>query len=271
MNASPTSGAIASGSVKSADRILTILEYLARTGDAAFTQLVRDLEIPNSSGHQLLQTGVHAGFIEFDETQRVFRLGSRVWEIAQAYRAHDDLVEVARPFMVELGAATKETVQLSRLSGRHNIYLAIHESPHVMKLVTSVGSRLPAHATGLGKVLLSGLPQEEVANRFRDVELERFTNNTITTVASLQHELEHIRMQGFGEDNEEYVIGCRCIAMPIRDASGNVTAAMSVSVPTPRFDERVAQRISTELSRATRQIELALLDRASSHLSRSTF
>lgn len=246
------------GAVKSADRVLAIIEYLSDAGSAPFSQIVRDLGLPNSSGHQLLQTALSRRFVDFDEHTRMFRLGSRIWEVAQNYSVSEDLVSIAKPFMDELTASTKETVQLARLDGLNNIYLAISESPHVMKLVSSVGGKLPAHTTGLGKVLLAGLDDEEIDARLEGVELERFTSRTITDHAALKKELSKVRRQGFGEDEEEYVVGCRCIAMPVRDTQGTVISALSVSVPTPRYTPAGARTVSAELSAAVRKIEQRL-------------
>jgi DNA-binding IclR family transcriptional regulator len=240
--------------VKSADRTFTILEYLAAAKEATFASIVRELGLPNSSGHQLLQTALHRGYIEFDEGRRVFRLGFRLWEIAQCYVPAEDIVAVAQPFMNELRAVTKETVQLARLEGLDTLYLAIAESPHPMKLVSAVGARLAAHATALGKVLLAALPEEELARRLRGVELARFTERTITDHAQLEAELQRIRVRGYGEDNEEYVLGCRCIAVPVR-THGSVAIAMSVSVPTVRYDRAAARSIRQALGDCVAAIE----------------
>jgi DNA-binding IclR family transcriptional regulator len=229
--------------VKSADRVLAILEYLAKEGQASFAAIVRDLGLPLSSAHQLLQTILSRGFIELDPSTRLFRLGFRLWEVAQSYAMTDDVVSLAQPLMDELTAVTTETVQLARLEGLDNVYLAISESPHPMKLVSSVGKRLPAHATGLGKVLLAGLDDDELDRRLSGVTLARFT------------ELKRVRSRGFGYDNEEYVIGCRCVAAPVRDAADRVIAAMSVSVPTPRFNQEVAQHIRTALKETVKHLE----------------
>jgi DNA-binding IclR family transcriptional regulator len=241
--------------VKSADRVLAILEYLAREGQASFGAIVRDLGLPLSSAHQLLQTILWRGFIELDENTRLFKLGFRLWEVAQSYAMTDDLVSLAQPLMDELTSITTETVQLARLEGTDNVYLAISESPHPMKLVSSVGKRLPAHATGLGKVLLAGLNDEELDRRLSGVTLARFTERTITDRNVLVSELKRVRSRGFGYDNEEYVIGCRCVAAPVRDASGDVVAALSVSVPTPRFNQEVAQRIRAALKDTVTRLE----------------
>jgi DNA-binding IclR family transcriptional regulator len=249
------------GAVKSADRVLTLLEYLAEVKQAPFAAIVRDLGLPNSSCHQLLQTVSARGFIEFDEATRMFRVGSRLWEVAQSYAMAADLTAIAQPLMDQLRDQTLETVQLAQLDGLDNVYLAISESPHPMKLVSAVGSRLSAHATGLGKVLLSSLDPAELERRLDDGELTRYTDRTITTRKAMRAALAEIRERGYGEDNEEYVIGCRCLAMPLHDANGTTVAALSVSVPTPRFDETVARKVRTALSETVAALEAKIARR----------
>jgi DNA-binding IclR family transcriptional regulator len=255
----PAAGSSSSG-VKSAERVLAILEYLATNREATFASIARDLALPNSSAHELLRTMARRRFIEVDPLTRRFCLGIRTWEIAQGYTAASNLVVLARPLMQELTARTLETVQLACLDGLENVYLAISESPHPMKLVSKPGGRLPAHATGLGKVLLASLAEDELARRIHGVELARFTERTIVDIDALRGELGRIRARGFGEDNEEYVVGCRCIAMPIRGPETDVVAAMSVSVPTPRFNQSVARWIRDALSKAVLELESRLDD-----------
>jgi DNA-binding IclR family transcriptional regulator len=243
------------GAVKSADRVFDLLEYLADAKGATFASIVRDLGLPNSSAHQLLQTIAARGFIDFDHQSRLFRLGFRLWEVAQSYAMAEDIAALAQPYMDELRDQTLETVQLAQLDGLENVYLAISESPHAMKLVSSVGSRLSAHATGLGKVLLAGLEPADLTARLEGATLSRYTDKTITTRKALLKALEQIRERGYGEDNEEYVVGCRCVAVPLRNAQGASFAAMSVSIPTPRYSEATARRARSALTATVSRLE----------------
>lgn len=219
--------------VKSADRALVILELLSR-GRHRLSDIAEILHLPLSSVHGLLGTLVHRGFAEFDQTTRTYGLGLTAWTVGQGYTGHRDIVGLALPLMEQLAQQTGETVQLSRLDGIENVYIAIAESPQPMKLVSAVGMRLPAHAVGLGKALLAGLDDDELARRYQDVELERFTENTVSEFTELFAEIQRARELGYAADDEEYIVGCRCVAMPVRDHSGQVVAAMSVSAPTPR-------------------------------------
>lgn len=241
--------------VKSADRVLTVLDLLAARGPSTFSEIVAALGLPNSSAHNLLQTMVRRDYLEFDADARTYGLGLRLWQVAQAYGGNRDLVTIARPLMQQVVDVTGETVQLARLDGVENVYLAIAESPHPMKLVSAVGERLYAHATGLGKALLASLTDDEVRALLRGVQLPAFTPYTITDVDTMLAALAEIRERGYATDDEEYVIGCRCVAMAVRDASGQVVAAMSVSIPTPRHTPAIAERARVTLFAAVDELQ----------------
>lgn len=235
--------------VKSAQRVMLVLEHLAQTGPTSFVAIARALGLPNSSAHQLLSTLVAGGFVEFDEPHRVYRLGARLWSVAQAYRRPDALLELARPLMQELVDELGETTQLATLEGRHNVYLVVIDSPHPMRLASAVGRRLPAHATGLGKTLLAALPDEEIRSRLGGTALETYTAQTLTDVTAVLEEVHRIRDQGYGEDNEEFVVGCKCVARPVLDQVGRTVAAVSVTVPTPRLTATLIRDIHRGLER----------------------
>ena len=151
--------------VKSADRVLLIFDLIASRGPLTFSEVVGALGLPASSTHNLLKTLVRREYLLLDPDHRRYHLGLRLWEVAQAYVKSDSLPRLAQPIMDRVVAQTGETVQLARLDGVENVYLAISESPQPMKLVSAVGKRLYAHATGLGKVMLAGLSQEEARRR----------------------------------------------------------------------------------------------------------
>src|SRR5690606_15513328 len=119
------------------------------------------------------------------------------WEVGQAYSGHREIAELARPVMDRLRDATGETVQLARLDGIDNVYIALSESPSPMRLASRVGVRLPAHATGIGKALLSQLPPEEARSRLRGAELVRMTEHTITDPERLLDAIDGVRRDGY--------------------------------------------------------------------------
>ena len=212
---------------------------------------------PDRAAPKRLQPLVRRDDLQCDQDARTSALGRRLWQVAQAYGGNRDLVTIARPLMQQVVDVTGETVQLARLDGVENVYLAIAESPHPMKLVSAVGERLYAHATGLGKALLAALTDDEVRALLTGVPLPAFTPYTITDVDTMITALGEIRARGYATDDEEYVIGCRCVAMTTHDDSGRVFAAMSVSIPTPRPTPSLADRAPIRFpSRERRRMSL---------------
>jgi IclR family KDG regulon transcriptional repressor len=242
---------------KSAVRVLDIFEALAASPDGlGFSDLGRRLGLPKSSLHGLLAALTDRGYVVFDANQRTYVLGIRVWELGQAYSFHRDLLREARRVMEGIVAEVNETVQLATLDGTDNVYLDKVDCSHPIRLLSEVGKRLPAHATGLGKVLLAQLPPETVRSRLTGRALPAFTPRTITGRSSLLAELKTIRQQGFAVDDQEYTDGLRCVAVPICEHGGHATTALSASVPIMRASpEQLAQALravaagSLELSR----------------------
>lgn len=244
--------------VKSADRALVVLELLAGREPMRLMDIADELGMPRSSTSNLLRTMALRRFVETTEDGRRYRIGSRMRELARASEREGDLVSLAQPLMDRLVEQTGETVQLAQLEAMEVVYLAISESPHPMKLVSEVGKRLFAHGTGVGKTLLAQLDEADAEARLRSVELARFTPATMVDVDDLLDEMREIRARGWGTDDEEYVLGCRCVAMPVHGPRGDAIAAMSVSIPTPRYDEEVGERALAALGEAVGELSRQL-------------
>lgn len=246
------------GDVKSAARTLGVIECVARRGSASFTDVVTDLQLPRSSTHGLLRTLQAAGWLQQSPGSRFYSLGLRAWQVGQQYRGHRALAEVATPLMDILAERSGETVQLAMLDGVENVYVAISLSRSPMRLASSVGMRLPAHATGIGKALLSQLDEGEAERRLRAATLERMTDNTVTDVDRLLQNLADVRRTGHAVDDEEYVLGCRCVALPLtQGAEGAEISALSLTTPTFRTGPDWPESVLGELKATAAQIRLA--------------
>lgn len=223
--------------VKSAERALDLLDFIAERGQVRFQEVV-DFGIPKSSAHGLLHTMVASGWLDFLEQDRRYTLGLHAWQIGHAYDGHRRLVDSASEAMDMMVSRTGETIQLARLEGIENVYIAIRESPHPMRMASSVGMRLHAHATGIGKALLSTLPDTEVEGRLSAVALPRLTENTVTDVGEILRIVDRVRHLGFAVDDQEFIAGCRCVAVPlVSEAETGIAAALSVTMPFQRTDE----------------------------------
>ena len=153
-----------------------------------------------------------------------------------------DVVSASRPFLEQLSSETSETVHLAVLDGESVVYVDKIDSPHLLRMYSHVGRRAPAYCTGLGKALLSSLTEPELRRIYPQKKLHRFTPNTITEPGRLEAELAEIRQRGVAVDNEEHEVGIVCFAAPVRERSGRVLAAISVSIPKLRFAAADRQR-----------------------------
>jgi len=219
-------------SVKSAARTLEVLELLtSNPRGLTFSAICEEVKLSKSSAHGLLTTMLDRGFLSQDSETRSFSLGIRVWEAGQAWINSLDLVRLAQPSLLLAREKLNETVQLAILDGVENVYVAKMESLHPVTLQSKVGSRLPAVATGLGKVLLSGLTDKEICSRFENYKFEAFTEKTIISLDQLLIAVQKIRKDGYSTDRGEYTLGVSCVAVPIYNHEAKICAAISVSVP----------------------------------------
>lgn len=245
--------------VKSAERVLEILELMTRReSPLTFTQIAEALGYPRSSLHSLLRTLVQSGWAELDPVTRRYTLGIRAWQAGNAYLRAVNLADRTRPYLERVRDALDETVHVAVLDGRYNVYISKVDGSQMLVLASAIGRRLEAHATGVGKVLLAGLPEAECRALLEAQPLERFTEHTITDVGQLETELAGIRRRGHSVDNEEYTRGVRCVAVPVRDHASRVIAGMSVSVPTIRFDAARAEQARALLTAASADLSAAL-------------
>lgn len=219
--------------MKSAERALAILDFVGERRTVRFSDLVSELGLPRSSAHALLQTLTAEGWLDHDESGRRYSLGLRAWQLGQRYVGHRDLARIAAPVMTALTEELGETIQLARLDGVENVYIAISEGPRPMRLASSVGMRLHAHGTGIGKALLAQLDPQEARRRLSSVLLPRFTDRTVTDVDELMALLDRVRADGYALDDEEYLSGCCCVAVPLHlpPGDGGLVAAISVTAP----------------------------------------
>ena len=180
--------------LQSVDRALSILQLLAEESSdgLALTEISRRLGLNQSTCHHLLSTLRVRRFVSQDEESRRYRLGIKAVEVGQAAMQQVDLVRVALPQMEELMASVQENVNLVVLDNDSVVYVAQVPCDRTVRMFTRIGERAPLHCTGVGKVLLAGLPKEERSNLIDRLELPRFTAATICDGDLLKQELEQV-------------------------------------------------------------------------------
>jgi IclR family KDG regulon transcriptional repressor len=193
------------------------------------------LKIAKSSAHDLMSSLAELGFLNRTEENR-YRLGWRLVTLSETLLATTELRKEAHPVMEELAAQYQETIHLAVLDGTQAVYVNKLEGKQAVRVeLTSLGARLYAHCSALGKVLLAYSSEEEVKRIIQTAGLPGFTPNTITDEVELAQALAKIRKQGYAYDLEEILIDLCCVAAPIYNYTGQVIAAISMSIPAYRF------------------------------------
>jgi DNA-binding IclR family transcriptional regulator len=226
------------GGVQSVDRALSILEILARSGECGVTEIAGALAVHKSTAFRLVTTLEQHGLVEQVEGRGKYRLGVGLLRLAGATSARLDVVQEARPLCKQLAAATGETVNLATLSGNSALYLDQVAGSSALQTHNWVGQHIPLHATSNGKVLMAWLGATELADLLG--RLPSYTDQTITSKASLRKQLALVREAGYAVAVDELEIGLTAIAAPVHNAHGDVVCSMSVSGPSFRLTpERV--------------------------------
>ena len=234
------------------DRALTILETLARSGEAGVTELAAALEVHKSTAFRLVATLESHGLVEQIDGRGKYRLGVGLLRLAGATTARLDVVQEARPISRKLAADTGETVNVAVLADRSALYLDQVAGSSALQSHNWVGQHIPLHATANGKVLLIGLDDHQLGEMLG--RLQAYTDTTITTRDKLRKELAQVREQGYAVAVDELEVGLAAIAAPIHNAHGDVIASMSVSGPTFRLTEERIDEIIPPLVEAAAEV-----------------
>ena len=213
--------------VKNAIQLLSYFDE--HNPELGVNELTSKTNLHKSTVHRILMTLEKIGILEQNSKRGKYRLGLRLYELGNLAIHGFELNNVSQPYLKELMEKTGETVHLVIYDKGEAVYINKVESQQRMRMVSRIGSRLPLHCTGVGKVLLAYLEQSELKKVIRDQGLCRFTNNTIAHPKDLEKELEKIRKVGFAIDNEEIELGLKCVAAPVRDHEGKVIASISIS------------------------------------------
>jgi len=245
--------------IQSVARALTIVDILAEArGELALNEIAARLSLPKSTVHGLVSTLKDFGYIEQSTFSSKYRLGVRFFEVGHIVAQGWEVRTVAAPYINKLLEELAETVHLVVLDKLEVLYIDKRESGRSLRIASQVGMRLPAHCTGVGKVLMAHLSPEERCKLINEKGLPKYTENTLTDVKVLEDELKKIRMQGFAIDNEEIMESLRCVAAPIRDQTGNVISAISLAGPVPRMKGEQLERAIKRVRETAEEISACL-------------
>jgi IclR family acetate operon transcriptional repressor len=242
-----------SAGVQSVERVLDLLEALANAGgEMAMTEMAAITGLPIPTIHRLLRTLSMRGYVRQQPSRR-YALGPRLVPLGET--AAVMMGVGARPVLARAVEQIGESAHLAAPDGDQVVYVAQEQSGHSMRMFTEVGRRVRAHASGVGKALLSQLPDDEVRALVARTGLPAMTPNTITDVESLLTEIAQIRRRGYAVDDEEQELGVRCVAVPVQ--LGPSRFAMAVSGPVTRMTHGVTRETVPVLQELARELEIS--------------
>ncbi|MDO8713490.1 MAG: IclR family transcriptional regulator [Polynucleobacter sp.] len=238
---------------------VVILEALAALQQPAnLAQLMQITGMPKASLHRTLAIFEEAGLVVREPGGRTYAPGERLSRLALSTLTHDTVSAVRHTILRKLVAELGETCNLAVLRRGELFYLDRVEANWALRLHLPPGTVLPPHCSASGKLLLAYKPINERTKIVENLPLEHFTHRTITDRHLLESELERISIMGYAVDNEEYVLGVSCVAVPVRDAMGEVVAAIAVHAATARLPLNQAMEYIPRLKEAAERISQTL-------------
>jgi len=218
-------------------RSLDILElFLGPDATLSAPEVAQRTGLPRTTVHELLVTLNERDYLDRDADTGRYRPGLRLFQLGNTYAERYDLVRGSTEVARRVSAACNETVHVGVRDASFVVYIAKVDSTRAVRMVSAVGRTLPAHCTGVGKVLLADLPAAELDRLYPSgQQLTPLTDQSITSVAELRRQVRAVAEGGLGFDIGESTVDVCCVAAPVRDHSGSTVAAMSISVPTVRW------------------------------------
>jgi DNA-binding IclR family transcriptional regulator len=217
------------------------------------SDIARRADLPLPTAHRMVRDLVGWGALARTDAG-TYVPGRRLWDLGLLAPTHTGLREVASPFLHDIYGATLATVHLAVRDGTTALYVDRLMGHASVPVVSRIGSRLPLHATGVGKVLLAYAPDDVRQAVLSD--LRRVTAHTVVQPGRLRQELARVRQEGFAQTSEEMSLGACSVAVPVRDGADDVVAALGIVVPTLK---RVRPRLIAALRVAAHGIRRSLI------------
>ena len=238
-------------------RVLDILKYLSIQPDGlTLTEISEKMQSPKSTIVPILHTMTENNFIEYDDALRKYSIGLNTCVIGNTYLQNHSMIDIIHNEIYNIVKQSNEICQLGILEGKEVLYMAKVDSPNPIRLMSSIGSRLPAYATSLGKSLLSLYTLDELKHLYPN-DLKPLTKNTITSIDELFNQLQIVKNTSIAIERSETHPDISCISTPlIKD--NKVIAAISVSIPNFRYNDEKEQQISNILLESKTRLEKIL-------------
>lgn len=243
--------------VQSLERGLAIIRvFSAKTPSLTVTEIAQMTGLTRAAARRFLLTLVELGYVTTDG--RRYELTPRVLELGYSYLSALSFPEVALPHLEQLVTDAQEASEGAILDGGDVVYVVRVPGPALMTISVNVGARMPAFATALGRALLAGLPDDALDRYLAGVKMPALLPRTITDPARLREELMKIREQGYAMVDQELEEGLVALAVPVRDRSRRVVAAINVSTHIGRKSAEDMRGLLPAVQQAAANIEAGL-------------
>lgn len=244
----------------SLEKALDVLDVVGAATDGLSQAEISGLvNLPRTTAYRLLATLVARGMLRRDPLRKVYCLGFRCFEMARQAYAMPDLVAASAGELRALRDLTGETSYLATLDGLEVISLERYDGAHSQRSAAALGQRKPVYCTSQGKAILAAMEDTQRGALIRELTLKPLTPHTLTDRRRLQAELKITAARGWSIDEEEIVLGVRCVGAAIVDPAGQVRGAISVAGPAWRITRERAELLGPELAEASRRIGAQLV------------
>ena len=253
----PSKPGAPAGQVQSLTRGFSILEALAKSGAGlTLTDVAHRVQLPPSTTHRFLSTLERMGYVYQAGDLGLWYVGLQAFTVGTTFLANRDFVAQSHASMHRLMEQAGETANLAILDGTEAVFIAQVQCHEMMRTLVKLGSRVPLHASGVGKALFAALADEQIDAILKVRGLPRITENTIVVPETMWAALRVIRQRGYSFDDEEHARSTRCVGAAIYDEHAEPLGAISIAGPSTRLaDERIRQlgpivaHIAEELTR----------------------
>ncbi len=223
----------------SVSKALLIINLLADHEEPLSLKQISDLlNLSPSTAHHIISVLKQERFVDQNQSSKKYGIGLRLYEIGLSKNYYQLLVKKALPLLESMASQTGESSNLAVLIDGQITYIAQRQSSQMMKTFVQLGERSPVHCTGVGKVLISDLSEEEIKQIVNKHGLKKYTSRTIRTLSDLLVELEGVKHNQYAIDHEEREDGVVCVAAPVYNSARKIVAAISISGPTGRLKEK---------------------------------
>jgi len=252
-----------SNSVPAVDRAIKILEYLgSKNWAVSVNEVSKELNIPRATAFRIMKTLENWGYVYNSNGRGDYILGTRILKFGYGIGHGDErirLQQIAGPYCFELAQSTRQTVQLGVLFEYEVMYVEQTVATSELSIAMPNETPFPINLSAGGKVLASALPEARIRDLLANGKFPKRTDNTITDPLQLSQELNRVRQQGYAIDEQEFAVGIRCIAAPVRDANNDVVFSLGITGHVNEINEMsmsgLIEKVSTMADRISAAIQ----------------